>query len=132
MECIFDFNQKNSWIIFPSDTSFILPIIFLLNSLKNFEFFGRLLPSQQILVPRPSWGRHPPTSPWRLLKILFDRPRDVTIWRRRGALKWRPGDALSWRSRNIPGRFIWDVPRTFSGRPIEDLQSTQTWMSQFF
>ena len=74
------------------------------------------LPSRQILVPRTSRGRPPPTSPGRPLKILFDRP----------------GDVLIWRSRDVPGRLIRDVPRTFSGRPLEDLESTQTWMSNFF
>ena len=39
MECIFDFNPTNSSIIFPSDSSFILPITFLLVSSKNFESF---------------------------------------------------------------------------------------------
>ena len=65
-------------------------------------------PSRQILVLRTSRGRLPPTSPGRPLKILFDRPKDVLIWRSR------------------------DVPRTFSGRPLEDLQGTQTWMSPNF
>ena len=46
--------------------------------------------------------------------------------------KWRSRDVLIWRSRDVPGRLIWDVPRTFSGRPLEDLESTQTWMSNFF
>ena len=82
------------------------------------------LPSPQILVPRTSWGRP--------LKILFDSPADVPIWRPRDVLKWRPGDVLIWRSRDVPGRLIRDVPRTFSGRPLEDLESTQTWMSKFF
>ena len=73
-------------------------------------------PSRQILVPRTSRGRPPPTSPGRPLKILFDRP----------------GDVLIWRSRDVPGRLIRDVPRTFSGSTLEDLESTQTWMSKIF
>ena len=36
-------------------------------------------PSQQILIPRTSRGRPPPTSPGRPLKILFDHPGDVPI-----------------------------------------------------
>ena len=36
-------------------------------------------PSRQILVPRTSRGRPPPTSPGRPLKILFDRPGEVPI-----------------------------------------------------
>ena len=79
-------------------------------------------------------------SPGRPLKILFDcpgdvpiwHPGDVSIWRSEDALKWCPGDALIWRSRHIPGRLIRDVPRTFSGRSLEDLQCTQTWMYQQF
>ena len=98
------------------------------------------MPSRQILVPRTSRGRPPPTSPGRPIKILFDRPGDVSIWRpgnvsiwRPGdVLKWRPGDVLIWPSRDIPGRLIRDVPRTFSGRPLEDLESTQPWMSKSF
>ena len=81
-------------------------------------------PSRQILVPRTSRGRPPPTSPGRPLKILFDRPGDVPIW--------RPRDVLIWPSRDVPGRLIRDVPRTFSGRPLEELESTQTWMTKFF
>ena len=99
-------------------------------------FFSSLL-SRQILVPRTSRGRPTPMSPGRPLKILFGHPGDVPIWRfgdvliwRPGeVLKWHPGDVLIWRSRDVPGRFIWDVPRTFSGRCLEDPHSTQTWMS---
>ena len=66
-------------------------------------------------------------------------PKDP-IWSSRGrpnltswdVLNWRPGDVLIWRSRFVPGRLIWDIPGKFSGRPLEDLQSTQTWMSQLF
>ena len=98
------------------------------------------LPSRKILVPRTSRGRPRPTSPGRPLKILFDRPGVVSIWRPRDVpiwclgdvLKWHPGDVLIWRSRDVPGRLIWDVSRTIPGRPLEDLQSTQTWMSNFF
>ena len=48
---------------------------------------------KQIAVILPAgkyWsrGRPPPTSPWRPLKILFDRPGNVPIW--------RPGDVLKW------------------------------------
>ena len=49
-------------------------------------FRDRLLPSRQILVPRTSRGRPPPTSPRRPLKVLFYRPGDVPIQ--------RPGDVL--------------------------------------
>ena len=61
---------------------------------------------------------------WRPGEVLISRPGDV--------LKWRPGDVLIWRSRDVPGKLIWDVPRTFSGRPLGDLQSAQTCMSQHF
>ena len=89
-----------------------------------FPSFIKPIPSRQILVSRTSRGRPPPTSPGHPLKILSDRPGDVPIW--------RLGDVLIWRSRDVPGRLIRDVPRTFSGRPLEDLESTQTWMSNFF
>ena len=58
---------------------------------KNF-----IAPSTQPanIGPRDVRGRPPPTSPGRPLKILFDRP----------------GDVLIWRSRDVPGRLIRDVP----------------------
>ena len=106
----------------------------------HFAMTSNPFPSRQILVPRTSRGCPPPTSPGRLLKILFYDPGDVSIWRPRyvsiwrsgDVLKWRQVDVLIWRSRDIPGRLIRDVPRTFSGRPLEDLQSTQAWISQNF
>ena len=81
-----------------------------------------------------------PTSSGLPLKILFARrgdipiwrPREVSIWRPGDVLKWRPGDVLIWPSRDVRGRLIREVPKTFSGRPLEDLESTQTWMSKFF
>ena len=88
------------------------------------------IPSREILVFRTSWGRPSPTSPRRPLNILFDHTGDVPIWRPRKVLKWHPGDALIWRLRDVPGSLIRDFPRTFSGRPLEDLQNNQTWMSQ--
>ena len=91
-----------------------------------------LRPSRQILVPRTSLGRPPPTSLGRPLKILFDGPRDVLIWRPGDGLKWRPGDFLIRLSRDVPGRLIRDVSRTFSGRLLEDLESTRTWTSKLF
>ena len=92
----------------------------------NFELSSALLyaPSRKILVPR--------TSPGRLLKILFDHPGGVPICPPGYVLKWRPGDVKIWRSMDVPWRLIRDVPRTFSGRPLEDLESTQTWMSKIF
>ena len=79
-------------------------------------------PSRKIWVPRTSRGRPHPTSPGCLLMILFNRPSKVPIW--------RPGDVLIWRSRDVPGRLIRDVPRTFTERPLVDLESTQTWISK--
>ena len=66
-------------------------------------------------VPRTS----PPMSPGRPIKILFDhpgdvpiwRPRDVLIWRPGDVLKWGPGDVLIWRLRDVPGSLIRDVPQ---------------------
>ena len=90
--------------------------------------------------PRHMYPAGKSWSPGRPLKILFDRPGDVPIrrpgdvpiWRPRDVLKWRPGDVLIWRSTYVPGRLIQDVPRTFAGRPLEDHQSTQTWMPKIF
>ena len=81
-----------------------------------------------------------PTSSGLPLKILFARrgdipvwrPREVSIWRPGDVLKWRPGDVLTWRSRDVPGGLFWHVRRTFSGRPQEELWSTQSWMSKIF
>ena len=103
-------------------------------------FQKKILPSRQILFPRTSRGRPPSTSPGRPLKILFDRPGDVLIWRpgevpigRAGdVLKWCPGEILTWCTRDDPGSLIRDIPRTFSARPLEDLESTKTWMSKIF
>ena len=96
---------------------------------KNVFFWSNsykteVIPSRKILVPRTSRERPPPTSPGRPLKILFDRPGDVPIWHPGAFLRWRPEDVLIWRSR--------DVPRRSPGRPLEDLESTQTWMSKLF
>ena len=66
----------------------------------------------------------PPTSPVHPLKILFNHPGDIMIWRPEGVPKWRQGDILIWRPRDVPGRLILDVPRMFSERPLEDLQNT--------
>ena len=82
------------------------------------------------MVPRTSHGRPPPTSPGISIKILYDRPRDVLIWRLGDILKLRPEDFLIWRSRDVQGSLIRNIPRTFSGRPLKDLQSTQTWIYQ--
>ena len=82
------------------------------------------LPSRQILVPRTSPSNVPRTSPKDPIWPFRGRPGEF--------LKWRPGVVLIRRSRDIPGRLIRDVPRTFSGRPLEDIESTQTWMSNFF
>ena len=43
------------------------------------SLFSLSIPSWQILVPRTSRERPPPSSPGRPLKILFDRPGDVPI-----------------------------------------------------
>ena len=107
---------------------------------SRFKFDRCCWPSRQILVPKTCWRRPHQTSPGRPLKVLPDRPREVPIWSPRDVpnwrpgdvLRWRPGDVLIWSSRDVPGRLIRDVPRTFSGRPLEDLKSTQTFMSSFF
>ena len=104
---------------------------------NDFEWIGKInkdltlghLASRQILVPRTSLGRPLPTSPGRPITILFDRPGDVPIRR----LKGRP-NLTSWirperTSRERPNLMFkgrhWEVD---SGRPLEDLKSTQIWM----
>ena len=82
------------------------------------------LPSRQMLVPRTSRKRPPPTSPGRPLKILFDHPGDILIWRPVNVQKWRPWNVLIWCPRDIPGRLIRDVLRTILGRPQENHQNT--------
>ena len=65
--------------------------------------------------------------------VLLQRPRDSPkdpIWPSRGRPEMTPGDVLIWRSSDDPGNLIRDVRRTFSERPLEDHQSTQTWLSQ--
>ena len=87
-------------------------------------------------VPRTSPSNVPRTSPkdpiWpsRGHPDLISRERPNIM--SRGVLKWCPGDVLIWRSRDFHRRLIRDVPKTFSERPLEDLQSTQTWMFQYF
>ena len=84
-------------------------------------------------------GRPPPTSLGCPLKILFDHPGDVSIWRPGNVRKWRTEDVLVWCPRNVPGRLIRDVARTFPGRRLDDLQNTSLrqcvvicWMSLIF
>ena len=89
-------------------------------------------PSREILVPMTSRGLPPPTSP--------GRPPKDPIWPLLGlpnltsgyVLKRRPGDVLIWSSRDVPERLTRDVHRTFSEHPLEDLESTQTWMYKIF
>ena len=101
------------------------------------------LPNQQILVPRMSQGRPPPTSPGRPLKILFDhpgdvpnwRPGDVLIWHPGNVLKWSPGAVLIWRIRDVPKRLIRDVPRTSPRLPWKNILGMMgliCWMSLNF
>ena len=71
-------------------------------------------------------------------QILFSRtPEDVLlqrsqyfpkdpIWLFRNVPVCYPGDVLIW----LPGKLIQGVPKTFSGRPLEDLQSTKYWIFQ--
>ena len=102
---------------------FVLPIsCFALSN--NFIVFGVCNSSLywSFILNSNSAGKY--WSPECHLKILFDHPRNVAIWRLGDVLKWRPGDILIWRSRDAPGRLIVNVPRTFSGRRLEDLQST--------
>ena len=65
---------------------------------------AKLLPSRQILVPRTSRGRPPPTSPGRSLKTL--KHSNLTSW-----------GLLEMTSKGRP----WEV---YSGRPLDDLENT--------
>ena len=78
-------------------------------------------------VPRTSLSNIPRTSP----KDSIWPSRNVPVWRSGDVPNWCPGDVLKWRPWDFSGKLIWDVPRTFSGCPLEDLQSTQTLMSKF-
>ena len=91
------------------------------------DFYKLSLPSRQILVLRMLRECPPPTS-----------PKD-TIWPSGDVPNWRPGDVLMWRPRNVSGRLIRDVPRTFLRRPLDDLENTSKgrcgvicWMSLNF
>ena len=79
-------------------------------------------------VRKMSLSNVPRTSPKDPIWPSRGRPN----WRPRNVLKWRPGDVLIWRSRDVPGRLTRDVHRTFSGRHLEELESTQAWMSKSF
>ena len=111
--------------------SFIHLFVYLFTYLKLHKFDTKKLQANNFPAGK-YW------SPGRPLKILFERPGDipiwrpgdVPIWRPEDVLKWRPDDVLIWRSKDVPGRLIRDVPRTFSGRPLEDLQSTHIWISK--
>ena len=82
------------------------PLEFLAKKMFLHFLHCHFLPSRQILVPKTFWGRSPPTSPGRSLKILFDHPGDVPIWRPEDVLKWRPRDVLIWCPRDNPARLI--------------------------
>ena len=87
----------------------------------EWKMFFYLTYTQLVIIgPQDVWRTSPPTSRRRSLKILFDRLGDVLIWGPGDVLIWRPWDVLIWCSRDVPGRSIQDVPRTFSGRSIED------------
>ena len=92
------------------------------------------------LVPRTSQGRRTPTSPGRPLKILFDHPGNIQIWRlgdvptwRPGdVLKWRPGNVLIWRSWDVPGRLNRDLPRCSQDVPYRTLRVLKLACLNFF
>ena len=62
--------------------------------------------------------------------VLRTSPKD-SIWSFWGRPEMKSSWLRIWRSRNVPGRLIQDVPRSFWGRSLEDLQSTQTWMKNW-
>ena len=59
-------------------SGFSMSTISSFRSIEN-KYDVNIGPSRQILVPRTSRGRHPPTSPERPQKVLFDHPEDVPI-----------------------------------------------------
>ena len=87
--------------------------------------------SQQMLVPRMSRARPPPTSPRSSLEILYDHPGDLPIC--------RSGDVPTWRPRNVWNNVMGRPNLTFkgrcwkvdSGRP-QDVLRTSPWMSENF
>ena len=95
-----------------------------------------LVLSWQILVLRTSPSNAPKTS----LKYPIWPSQacpNLTPWgypnlTSSDILKRRPGDVLIWHSSDVPGSLIRGVTRTFSGRPLKDLQINQTWMFQHF
>ena len=66
----------------------------------------------------------PPSNVSRMYpENLFDHPGDVLNWRSREVPKWGLMNVLILRPRDVPSILIRDVPRTFSGRPLEELQN---------
>ena len=57
------------------------------------------------------------------IKILFDHPGDIPNWPLGDVLEWCPRNVLIWRPWDVSGRLIWDIPRRFSGRPLDVLEN---------
>ena len=83
----------------------------------------KYLPSCQILIPRTSRGRPPSTSPGRSLKLLFNHPGDVPIWRPWDVLIYLQGMSLGGWFRTSPGRSQDVRYRTFKARLRDDVGS---------
>ena len=88
------------------------------------------IPSRQILVPRTSQGHPHPTSPGRLLKILFDHPGDVIgVLRRPNLTSWERLEMTSSGRPNLAfkGR-LWEAD---SGRPQDVLRTSSRGTSEY-
>ena len=83
----------------------------------------KYLPSCQILIPRTSHRRPPSTSPGRSLKLLFNHPGDVPIWRPWDVLIYVQGMSLGGWFRTSPGRSQDVRYRTFKARLRDDVGS---------
>ena len=83
-------------------------------------------------VPRTSPSNVPRTSPKDPIWRSQGRP-NLTSWGRPEMTSRGLFNQTFKGSRNdVPGRLIRDVSRTFSGRLLEDLESTRTWISKLF
>ena len=113
---------KNFWVCFHSKKYFWFTIdcIYAKRNQTTVEVSGDLnmwLPSRQILVPRSSRGRPPPTSP----KDPIWPSRRCSNLTSRGRL-----NLTSWGRHEMRSRGRLNL--MFKGRPLEDLESTQTWI----
>ena len=101
---------------------FVIFHIFLGKSTPTYFPAGKYIGPQD--VPRTSPFNVSRTSAKDITWTSWGRP-DLTSW---GGPEMTSREVLIWRSRDLPGRLIWDVPKSFSA--LLTLHSNQTWMSQ--